>query len=399
MRKIKIFGIAMIAILLSGCSSDDGTVNTAPEIINLELSVSDISNQQQVILIGSVLTANYEYRDAENDPEGATLFNWYRADDQNGTNKEVVVGASESTYTLTSADSDKYISVDVTPVQSDGVQGTTISSDYSSLVYYKAYPWDEESITTYKVVDKEIMKIYDHPVSNDYLAYQQDMEVHQAIWQEVLKVVPPDMLYRIERFTIFYPNDNVAGYVSPIDDEIKAFTLGMSLEFYKNSNSSSITFEHIIAHELGHILTLNETQAEVSDLCPNYFNGYYCTKENSYLNNFYIEYWIPILDDYNTFLDPYDYYDLHTNEFVRWYAATNVIEDIADTFAYYVLNSDQFNESTVAGQKVLGLDDYVEFRKVKDFAEPNFSSRSSLKLNRSIGHSGFKCGTNRYIKK
>ncbi|MGA2506133.1 MAG: DUF2341 domain-containing protein [Chitinispirillaceae bacterium] len=84
------------------------------------------------IQIGQLLTGHYTYSDANGDAEGGTTFKWYRADDTNGTNKTAISGATASTYTLVSADANKYIQFEVTPGAATGqTPGTAVSSSFT----------------------------------------------------------------------------------------------------------------------------------------------------------------------------------------------------------------------------------------------------------------------------
>lgn len=81
--------------------------------------------------VGSILTGKYTYYD-EHDTEGTSTFKWYRSDDDAGANKTQISGATSKTYTLTSADTNKYISFEVTPIASAGV---TTGSPVESVLY------------------------------------------------------------------------------------------------------------------------------------------------------------------------------------------------------------------------------------------------------------------------
>lgn len=71
--------------------------------------------------VGEKLTGDYSYQDVNGDPEGTSVYKWYRADDANGTNKAVINNANTIEYTLTTDDADKYISFEVTPVATTGI--------------------------------------------------------------------------------------------------------------------------------------------------------------------------------------------------------------------------------------------------------------------------------------
>ncbi|MGH8565314.1 MAG: hypothetical protein ACREXW_14995 [Gammaproteobacteria bacterium] len=63
--------------------------------------------------IGQVLTGSYTYTDAENDPEGASIFRWLR-------DGAPIAGATAETYTLVVADQGAMVSFEVTPVAQSG---------------------------------------------------------------------------------------------------------------------------------------------------------------------------------------------------------------------------------------------------------------------------------------
>ena len=81
------------------------------------------------LFVGETLTATFTYADAENDPAGDHVYQWYQADDEAGTtNKTVIAGAASATYTLQEADIDKYIGFSVTPVATTGKNfGSTVT--------------------------------------------------------------------------------------------------------------------------------------------------------------------------------------------------------------------------------------------------------------------------------
>ncbi|WP_236978598.1 right-handed parallel beta-helix repeat-containing protein, partial [Membranihabitans maritimus] len=64
---------------------------------------------------GQVLTGNYIYVDDDADSESGSTYQWYRSDDNMGTNKIPIGGAMNITFALTSFDENKYISFEVIP--------------------------------------------------------------------------------------------------------------------------------------------------------------------------------------------------------------------------------------------------------------------------------------------
>ncbi|MDH5231323.1 MAG: FG-GAP-like repeat-containing protein, partial [Gammaproteobacteria bacterium] len=99
-------------------STSQGT-NSSPYIKSASTSDSDGGD----ILVGNLLTAVYEYKDDDNDPEGDTIFQWFR-------NGETIQQATSQTYQLVKEDSGKYIELEITPVAASGVlRGSTHEVD------------------------------------------------------------------------------------------------------------------------------------------------------------------------------------------------------------------------------------------------------------------------------
>jgi len=90
----------------------DGIGNNPPVATNV--------TQTGTTEVGQALTGSYTYSDNESDPEGASTFAWYRADDGTGTNEAAISGATAQTYTLQAADETKHIGFAVTPVAATG---------------------------------------------------------------------------------------------------------------------------------------------------------------------------------------------------------------------------------------------------------------------------------------
>ncbi len=86
---------------------------------------------------GCELTGTYVYVDKEGDPEGASTFRWYRADDNVGTGEVIIPDATAKTYTLAAADAGKFISFEVTPAATSGsTPGIAVKSERNLVVTY-----------------------------------------------------------------------------------------------------------------------------------------------------------------------------------------------------------------------------------------------------------------------
>ncbi|TVX93463.1 Ig-like domain-containing protein [Paenibacillus agilis] len=120
--------------------ANDGAVdsNTASVAVTItEVNDAPIVNHVTVTgtaQVGKTLAGNYSYADVENDREGTSIFRWYAAD-AGGVNKVVIPNATETTFTLTSAQKGKYITFEVTPVAAFGSEkGTAVESSATSIV-------------------------------------------------------------------------------------------------------------------------------------------------------------------------------------------------------------------------------------------------------------------------
>lgn len=82
-----------------------------------------------------IIKASYTYNDTENDAAGDHSFRWYRADDGTGTNLTLIVGDSDSTYTLVSADVGKFMQYTVVPTALTGTTpGVVVTSAFSTEI-------------------------------------------------------------------------------------------------------------------------------------------------------------------------------------------------------------------------------------------------------------------------
>lgn len=81
-------------------------------------SVSKVSFSGKMF-IGEVLSGTYVYSDNEGDLEGNSVYGWFKADDDSGTNVTVISGASGKDYVLTQEDSG-FIAFGVIPVALTG---------------------------------------------------------------------------------------------------------------------------------------------------------------------------------------------------------------------------------------------------------------------------------------
>lgn len=137
-----------------------------------------------------------------------------------------------------------------------------------------------------------------------------------------------------------------------------------------------------LLHEYAHILSLAPGEfSSGGGACPTVAIQEGCAAEDSYLWDFYDRFWAgysdaPEVDN----VDPdaaYDFYLSHEHDFVGDYAATNVSEDLAETFMTYVLESD-WSTKTVVGQKLEFFNGYPELVELRDRIRAEFAGEYGL---------------------
>jgi 1,4-alpha-glucan branching enzyme len=86
--------------------------------------------------VGSVLNASYDFFDKNNDLEGNSIYQWYMAETAIGAGTVPIEGANDTVFTLTAAQSGKYIMFEVTPiaVSNEMSTGLPAKSSYSTMV-------------------------------------------------------------------------------------------------------------------------------------------------------------------------------------------------------------------------------------------------------------------------
>lgn len=134
----------------------DGSLSGAnAEPIAFEVTISGTT------IVDQTLTGSFSYSDAESNPQGTCTLKWYRADDNNGMNEELISSATSSTYVLQAADLMKYIRFAVIPIASIGTNpGIEVKSSWSAQVMSAAPEAREVSQTGLPEVGHILTGIY-----------------------------------------------------------------------------------------------------------------------------------------------------------------------------------------------------------------------------------------------
>ena len=218
---------------------------------------------------------------------------------------------------------------------------------------------------------------------DDELEPVDDPATEAAIRQRFEELIPVEWRDRIDEVSLETDGrDGVVAAVEPLSDDLTSWALLV------DPADADFELDHTLVHEFAHVMTLNESQIDAQIVwsdqeyeaaaaaCPTYFSGEGCAKTGSYLAGFVDRFWAPLLDEFesiNSIEDEFawqdamfSFYDDHADQFVSDYAATNPGEDIAESFAAYVLAPELPKGDTVAEQKILFFGQFPELAQLRD---------------------------------
>lgn len=225
-------------------------------------------------------------------------------------------------------------------------------------------------------------------VNGDQIVSDTDSQTeHQELWAYFARLIPADARGMVTQFGIASDGpDGTMAWVEPLsEDDLSQWML--VVDPADAAKPEELTFTLI--HEYGHLLTLNQTQLDVNAAsCSTYYPQEGCSYENAYVNSFYEKFWVnmlPELQEIETEQDEDRYYDQldafyqkYEDQFVSDYAATNLEEDMAESWAFFVLNQKPDGNS-IAEQKILFFYDYPELVELRT----SIIQRTNARLRRS----------------
>lgn len=160
---------------------------------------------------------------------------------------------------------------------------------------------------------------------------------HEVLWEKAKKIIPFELIKDIKYFTPFKinqenPNAAIAGFMSPgddIDGDQQAWSIGV------NVNMDESQLPYILIHEYGHFISLKDAKMTLNDkLKPKAEGGKLLQSFIEHCNG-HITDEFEVINESNQYL----FYARHKDDFVTMYAATNFMEDFAESFARFITNS------------------------------------------------------------
>lgn len=238
------------------------------------------------------------------------------------------------------------------------------------------------NLAKYKVSGDVIDPLSKLSVPSDYLTYQQDTDSHHRIWDYFVAILPADQRARINEYLVFTDGkSNIQAWVRRSPSDPDKWFLGADLLDSRNP----VLLTETLIHEFGHLLTLNTDQLEAAGKysyverqgvgdCPQYSTRNGCTTPDSYLNQFYLKFWKRIYPEW--YKNVYQggrgldwglvngFYRRYPDQFNTTYSAASPEEDMAETFALFILNPQPVSDS-IAAQKIFFFYDYPELVELR----------------------------------
>jgi len=200
----------------------------------------------------------------------------------------------------------------------------------------------------------------------------------------VWKALPPDVKPLVSRLELFVSTSTAADATDGTateNDDGATWTLALDA---KEGESAVIgrkltdrqVFDEVIAHEIGHVISLNESQRASDSQPAGYTDQDGPFTLSAYLSRFYARFWRG-QDAQGTSGDSADpasaRYDENPDAFVTEYAATDPSEDFAESFAYFVLDPAPTG-TTVKDRKIQFFYHFPDLVKDRGYLRSGLSS-------------------------
>jgi len=226
---------------------------------------------------------------------------------------------------------------------------------------------DEETyLTKYRVFGEDLKLRRDEEVDAALTALQEDEETQLEVWALFRSMFPGEYLQDVSEFGFYTDGvDGMLAYVTQLPYNPSRWSVNVDLQDVGHFPTLAAT----LAHEYAHLLSLNERELRMrNDLISLYLEGDIpedyaascrnlyiyegCARKDSYINRFYEAFWEDSYDEWEREVG-WDgdedavvaYYESYEDRFVNDYAATNVVEDFAESFTYYVFSPKPATES------------------------------------------------------
>lgn len=279
---------------------------------------------------------------------------------------------------------------DSCPAETASIIDATNNPTYQSVGFPQVDTGDQTDIpmVIYTVSGDEINNPILEKVPHNLIKYQNDFDVQKQAWDLFTKIIPSDQRTLVHQYEIITDGPGgVLGAVEQTPYDPNSWMLEVDIADAPDTKNLVFT----MLHEFGHLLTLNPSQVppdlkvfnnpsdddiynQEVNACSTYFPGEGCSLENSYINTFFNRFWTNIYDEWQRIDNIQSdqkrenrletFYNKYQDQFIDDYAVTNPSEDIAETWAFYILNPKPKGNS-IADQKIKFFYQYPELVQLR----------------------------------
>lgn len=225
-------------------------------------------------------------------------------------------------------------------------------------------------------------------------AFNIDIATQIELWNRVYEVLPRKWMDKyITQFELVSDGkDEILAGVNPMDESNHYWSFLVDVKDATNTRAHSLQddFNHTLLHEFGHILTLNNSQIEPTDMKWQKDDLRYLTSEGlafeeSYINHFVKQFWYGnLLDEWDDIqrirseakrIDRlYELYEQYPNHFMNDYSAESPEEDIAESWYFFVKN-EKPSPKNIANKKILFFYQFPELIELRKEIRSRFNHR------------------------
>jgi len=237
-------------------------------------------------------------------------------------------------------------------------------------------------LVRYRIDGNQIVEPDTLWVPKDFIPYQQNTLAHERIWNYFAYLVPAENRTMLVKYLVSMRGGGYkyAAYVTATNDTSSQWEMNVNLLDASDSYDMTV----VLVHEYGHLITLNDTQVDAEETnCQSLLTGDGCTRPKSYIDAFYRQFWKDIYPEWAKIeeeSDPdthdallKDFYDKYQTRFVSEYAASDPVEDMAESWTSFVLFSGSSHDD-LARQKVAFFKQYPELVALRQTLLDNLCS-------------------------
>ena len=247
-------------------------------------------------------------------------------------------------------------------------------------------------IVSYQILAGELTNRQSGTLAAIYPEQEADSIAHERTWRMVKTVLPERLWNQFETFHVFTDQQFAEiAYVTQIGATDDTWVIGFDMaDTPVLVNGISRELAETIVHEAAHMITLDKDQMlenqvsllftdTVKDIArkrdiayltcqPNYYTNGACTKEDSYLNRFYHQFWVGVAIDEDSLeaLQAKGRYEAAPGDFVSVYAATNLEEDISESFTSFIFDSRPLSPVNLSEEKIAFFYNYPELVTLRE---------------------------------